>query len=47
MTSLLGYQFAPPIRDLPSKRLFLFDPAAASKNLIGGKVREKLIRDHW
>ena len=47
---MLGYQFAPPIRDLPSKRLFLFDPAAASKNLIGligGKVRENLIRDHW
>lgn len=30
--------------------LFLFDPAAAPKNLrslIGGKVRENLIRDHW
>ena len=50
LTSLLGYQFVPRIRDLPSKRLFLFDPAAAPKNLrslIGGKVRENLIRDHW
>jgi len=50
LTSLLGYQFVPRIRDLPSKRLFLFDPASAPKNLrglIGGKVREKLIRDHW
>lgn len=50
LTSLLGYQFVPRIRDLPSKRLFLFDPAAAPRNLrslIGGKVRENLIRDHW
>lgn len=50
LTSLLGYQFVPRIRDLPSKRLFLFDPAAAPKNLrglIGGKVRENLICDHW
>lgn len=50
LTSLLGYQFVPRIRDLPSKRLFLFNPASAPKNLrglIGGKVRAKLIRDHW
>ena len=50
LTSLLGYQFVPRIRDLPSKRLLLFDPAAAPKNLrglVGGKVRENLIRDHW
>ena len=40
LISLLGYQFVPRIRDLPSKRLFLFDPVAAPKNLrglIGGK----------
>lgn len=50
LTSLLGYQFVPRIRDLPSKRFFLFDPASAPKNLrglVGGKMRENLIRDPW
>ncbi len=49
LTSLLGYQFVPRIRDLPSRRLFLFDPAAAPKNLrgmIGDKIRQNLICDH-
>ena len=49
-TALLAYQFIPRIRDLPSKRLYLFDPAAASKELhglIGGKIREKLIVENW
>jgi TnpA family transposase len=27
--SLLAFRFIPRIRDLPSKRLYLFDPAAA------------------
>lgn len=47
VTALLSYHFILRIRDLPSKRLYLFDPAAAPKELIGGKVRAKLIVDNW
>ena len=50
VASLLAYRFIPRIRDLPSNRLYLFDPAAAPKEvrgLIGGKVREKLIIENW
>ena len=45
-TSLLSYRFIPRIRDLPSKRLYLFDPTSAPeelRGLIGGNVREGLI----
>jgi len=50
VTALLGFQFIPRIRDLPSKRLYLFDPAACPKELkglIGGKIREPLIAANW
>ena len=50
VTSLLSYWFIPRIRDLPSKRLYVFDPAAVPQNLrslIGGKNREELIRQNW
>ena len=50
VTALLGFQFVPRIRDLPSKRLYLFDPAAcpkALKGLIGGKIKEPLITANW
>lgn len=50
VTSLLSYRFIPRIRDLPSKRLYVFDPAATPQNLrnmIGGKIREDLIRQNW
>lgn len=50
VTALLAYRFIPRIRDLPPKRLYLFDPGAAPKELrglIGGKIREKLIIDNW
>lgn len=50
VTSLLGFRFIPRIRDLPSKRLYLFDPAAAPKELrglIGGKIREGVIAQNW
>lgn len=50
VTALLSYRFIPRIRDLPSKRLYLFDPASAPKELrglIGGKIREKLIVENW
>lgn len=50
VTALLSYRFIPRIRDLPSKRLYLFNPTAAPKELrglIGGKIREKLIVENW
>ncbi|HAV09806.1 MAG TPA: Tn3 family transposase [Rhodobacteraceae bacterium] len=50
ITALLGFQFIPRIRDLPSKRLYLFDPSACPKELkglIGGKVREPVISSNW
>ncbi|KQB95531.1 transposase [Loktanella sp. 1ANDIMAR09] len=50
VTALLSYRFIPRIRDLPSKRLYLFNPASAPKELrglIGGKIREKLIVENW
>lgn len=46
----LGFQFSPRIRDLPSKRLYAFNPAAAPDNvrpLIGGKVNEAIIVRNW
>ncbi|MDE3028821.1 MAG: hypothetical protein KGH84_10520 [Paracoccaceae bacterium] len=30
-------------RGIPSKRLYLVDPAACPKGLIGGKIRDRLI----
>lgn len=50
VTSLLSYQFIPRIRDLPSKRLYVFDPCRVPnelKELIGGKVREDTITANW
>jgi TnpA family transposase len=50
VTSLLAYRFIPRIRDLPSKRLYVFDPAStpkALKGLIGGKIRESTIIENW
>lgn len=50
VTALLGFQFVPRIRDLPSKRLYLFDPAAAPnalRGLNGDKIREDVIVQNW
>jgi len=50
VTALLGFQFIPRIRDLPSKRLYHFDPASCPKELkglIGGKIREPVITSNW
>jgi TnpA family transposase len=50
VTALLGFQFIPRIRDLPSKRLYVFDPANTPKELkglIGGKIREGIIITNW
>lgn len=50
VTSLLGYRFIPRIRDLPSKRLYVFDPSGVPKELKGlidGKIRERTIVTNW
>ncbi len=35
VTSILGHRFIPRIRDLPSKRLYVFEPKAVPQNLRG------------
>jgi TnpA family transposase len=50
VTALLAYRFIPRIRDLPSKRLYVFDPLATPKELhrlVGGKIKERLIVENW
>ena len=50
ITAALGVRFVPRLRDLPSKRLYVFDPASVPKELrglIGGKVREGTITRNW
>lgn len=50
VTSILGHRFVPRIRDLPSKRLYVFDAGGMPTNLkglIGGKIREGLIASNW
>lgn len=50
VTALLSYRFIPRIRDLPSKRLYVFDRQATPKELkglIGGKIRENVIVQNW
>ena len=46
---LLGYRFAPRIRDLADKRLYVSGAANLPTlgSLIGGRVNVKLIRAHW
>ena len=48
--AVLGFQFAPRIRDLPDKRLYAFDPKAVHsvlQPLIAGRINVRLIRDNW
>ena len=50
VTSILGYRFVPRIRDLPCKRIYVFEPATCPKELrglIGGKLRQSLIALNW
>ncbi len=50
MMHLLGFRFAPRIRDLPDKRLFVpRRPSSypAIKVLIGGTINAKRVRTHW
>lgn len=49
-TSLLGYMFIPRIRDLPSKRLHVFDQKTVPsqlKGLTGERIREATIIANW
>jgi TnpA family transposase len=48
--SILGHRFIPRIRDLPSKRLYVFDAGSTPPNLkglVGGRIREGLIASNW
>ena len=50
VTAILGHRFIPRIRDLPSKRLYVFDPKAMPPNLrdlSGGTIRKSLITSNW
>ena len=50
ITALLAYRFIPRIRDLPSKRLHVFETKCVPKELkglIGGKIRENTIIANW
>src|SRR4051794_30662455 len=50
LCSLLGFQFAPRIPDLKSRRLYSFGKAAAHPSLeplIAGRINGALIRAHW
>ena len=49
-TALLGYRFIPRIRDLPSKRLHVFEPKVVPtglRGLIGDRIRENTVSDNW
>ena len=48
--ALLGYRFLPRIRDLKSKRFYVFDLKSVPKELkclVSGKVREQIFIDNW
>ena len=50
ISAMLGYRLVLRIRDLPSKRLYVFDPAATPtelRPLVGGKAREALVVANW
>ena len=48
--AMLGYRFAPRIRDLPDKRLYAFEPNGAPvplRPLIAARIRTDLIERNW
>ena len=50
LCDLLGFRFAPRIRDLGDSRLFIAkrdDPGVVLEPLIGGRLNERLIATHW
>jgi TnpA family transposase len=47
---LLGYRFAPRIRDLTDHRIFCFEkpaPYDGLKPLLGGSIHARTVREHW
>lgn len=50
MCHLLGFRFAPRMRDLPDKKLYTFEPTPADSvlaPLLGDKINVKLIQESW
>lgn len=50
MCHLLGFRFAPRMRDLPDKKLYTFEPTSSEEilsPLLGGKINVKLIEESW
>ena len=50
LMQLLGFRFAPRIRDLADKRLYIHGDVKqfpTLSNMIGGNINTKLIRTHW
>ncbi|CAD5988552.1 Transposase for transposon Tn501 (plasmid) [Planktothrix tepida] len=50
MCHLLGFKFAPRMRDLPDKKLYTFEPTSSEEilsPLLGGKINVKLISESW
>ncbi|HLO47315.1 MAG TPA: Tn3 family transposase [Kamptonema sp.] len=50
MCHLLGFRFAPRMRDLPDKKLYTFESTSSDEvlsPLLGGKINVKLISESW
>jgi len=50
MCHLLGFRFAPRMRDLPDKKLYTFEPTPPDSvlaPLLGDKINVKLIEESW
>lgn len=50
ISTLLGFRFAPRIRDLRNKKLYTFGSPSSYpvlEPIIGGRINEKTIRTHW
>jgi TnpA family transposase len=50
LCAILGFTFAPRIRDLPSKRLYAFDPAATHATLrpmVAARIKTERIARNW
>jgi TnpA family transposase len=50
MCHLLGFRFAPRMRDLPDKKLYTFEPSSPDSvlaPLLGDKINVKLIQESW
>ena len=50
MCHLLGFRFAPRMRDLPDKKLYTFEPSSPDSvlaPLLGDRINVKLIQESW